>query len=181
MLFHGYAPLIGVRSLFIAFLRPLEFCHVFRFGHSCIAQPISVGCGLPCVVAPSKLLRLYQVTTVPKPVPNCGQRFQRVTNAVIPLVIFGFEVENPQPLMAGAYSGFSTSKAYGKVFPKATHRMVGKEAGETNHMERWNCTLRQRLARFVRKTLSFSKSDLMHQVVLKAFIVDYNLACISEL
>ena len=70
--------------------------------------------------------------------------------------------------------------AYAKVFPKATHRSVAKGAGETCHMERWNCTLRQRLARFVRKTLSFSKSDVMHQVVLKGFIVDYNLACISQ-
>jgi IS1 family transposase len=70
--------------------------------------------------------------------------------------------------------------AYAKVFPKATHRSVGKGAGETCHMGRWNCTLHQRLARFVRKTLSFSKSDEMHKVVLKAFIVDYNLACISD-
>jgi len=70
--------------------------------------------------------------------------------------------------------------AYAKVFPKATHRSVGKGAGETCHMERWNCTLPQRLARFVRKPLSFSKSDLMHQVVLKGFIVDYNLSCISD-
>jgi insertion element IS1 protein InsB len=70
--------------------------------------------------------------------------------------------------------------AYGKVFPQATHRMVGKGVGETCHMERWNCTLRQRLARFVRKSLSFSKSDGMHEVVLKGFIVAYNLACVSE-
>jgi IS1 family transposase len=69
--------------------------------------------------------------------------------------------------------------AYAKVFPKETHRSVGKDSGETCHMERWNCTLRQSLARFVRKTLSFSKSDTMHQVVLKGFIVDYNLARIS--
>ena len=71
--------------------------------------------------------------------------------------------------------------AYGKVFPKETHRSVGKGAGETCHRERWNCTLRQRLARFVRKTLSFSKSDTMHQVVLKGFIADYNRSCISQL
>lgn len=71
--------------------------------------------------------------------------------------------------------------AYAKVLPKERHCMVGKESGETNHMERWNCTLRQRLARFVRKTLSFSKSDVMHQVVLKCFIADYKLACISQL
>ncbi len=45
--------------------------------------------------------------------------------------------------------------AYARVFPKATHRSVGKGTGETNHMERWNNTLRQSNARYVRKTLSF--------------------------
>ncbi len=34
-------------------------------------------------------------------------------------------------------------------------------------MERWYNTLRQRLARFVRKTLSFSKLDTYHHIVLK--------------
>jgi hypothetical protein len=33
---------------------------------------------------------------------------------------------------------------------------MGKYTGETAHVEHWNNTLRQRLARFVRKTLSFS-------------------------
>ena len=70
-------------------------------------------------------------------------------------------------------------EAYAKVFPKETHRCLGKEAGETNHMERWNCTLRQRLARYVRSTLSFSKSDTMHHIVTKCFIADYNLTCVS--
>jgi insertion element IS1 protein InsB len=37
------------------------------------------------------------------------------------------------------------------------HTAVGKETGETAHVERWNNTLRQRLGRFVRKTLSFSR------------------------
>ncbi len=41
------------------------------------------------------------------------------------------------------------------------HTAVGKETGETAHVERWNNTLRQRLARFVRMTLSFSKSVVM--------------------
>ncbi|CAD7851862.1 MAG: hypothetical protein, partial [Olavius algarvensis Gamma 1 endosymbiont] len=40
---------------------------------------------------------------------------------------------------------------------KEQHRPVGKETGETNHVERWNNTLRQHLSRFVCKTLSFSK------------------------
>jgi hypothetical protein len=43
------------------------------------------------------------------------------------------------------------------------HTAVGKETGETAHVERWNNTLRQRLACFVRMTLSFSKSVLMHK------------------
>jgi hypothetical protein len=38
---------------------------------------------------------------------------------------------------------------------------VGKETGETAHSERWNTTLRQRLARVVRMTWSFSKSVVM--------------------
>jgi len=66
-------------------------------------------------------------------------------------------------------------EAYQKVFPKETHRCVGKETGETAHMERWYNTLRQRLGRFVRKTLSFSKSEVYHHIVLKWFITEYNL------
>ena len=45
--------------------------------------------------------------------------------------------------------------AYDEVFPPRTHRSCGKGDGETCHVERWNCTLRQRLGRLVRKTLSF--------------------------
>jgi IS1 family transposase len=52
---------------------------------------------------------------------------------------------------------------------------VGKETGETAHVERWNCTLRQRLRRFIRKTLSFFKSPLMHTVCLDLFLYRYNV------
>ncbi len=51
--------------------------------------------------------------------------------------------------------------AYAAVIPEEQHTAVGKETGETAHVERWNNTLRQRLARFVRMTLSFSKSVVM--------------------
>lgn len=51
---------------------------------------------------------------------------------------------------------------------------VGKETGATSHVERWNNTLRQRLGRFVRKTLSFSKSDEFHEIALRRFIHLYN-------
>jgi insertion element IS1 protein InsB len=52
-----------------------------------------------------------------------------------------------------------------KGWPAETHRAVGKDTGETAHLERWNNTLRQRLARYVRKTLSFSKSDIYHGTI----------------
>ena len=52
---------------------------------------------------------------------------------------------------------------------------MGQESGETAHVERWNNTFRQRLARVVRKTLSFSKSDAYHHIVAKWFIDEYNL------
>jgi len=64
--------------------------------------------------------------------------------------------------------------AYRHIFPVETHHCVGKETGETAHMERWNNTLRQRLGRYVRQTLSFSKSDEYHYLVTLGFIVQYN-------
>ena len=70
-------------------------------------------------------------------------------------------------------------EAYQEVFPEETHRCVAKGSGQVNHMERWNCTLRQRLARYVRKTLSFSKADHMHHLVTRWFIVDYNLSILA--
>jgi insertion element IS1 protein InsB len=58
--------------------------------------------------------------------------------------------------------------------------MVDKSAGKTNHVERWFNTLRQRLARFTRKTLAFSKCDEIHAGLLKMFIYYYNQSCISQ-
>jgi len=70
--------------------------------------------------------------------------------------------------------------AYQAVFPEETHQSVGKDSGQVNHMERWNCTLRQKVARYVRKTLSFSKSDHMHHIVTRWFIIEYNLAILNQ-
>jgi len=70
-------------------------------------------------------------------------------------------------------------EAYQKVIPEEQHTAVGKETGETAQVERWNNILRQRLARFVRKTLSFSKSDLMHEICLRLFLHRYNLECVT--
>ena len=65
--------------------------------------------------------------------------------------------------------------AYQAVIPEEQHTAVGKATGEAAHVERWNNTLRQRLARFVRKTLSFSKSLVMHEACLRLFLHRYNL------
>ena len=66
-------------------------------------------------------------------------------------------------------------RAYQAVLPSRTHHPVGKESGQTAHQERWYNTLRQRLARFVRKTLSFSKAETHHELVTRWFIIHYNL------
>lgn len=72
-----------------------------------------------------------------------------------------------------SYSDFW--QAYQKVLPKDRHTSVGKESGQTNHMERWYCTIRQKQARFVRKTLSFSKTDSFHNMVTKWYVTEHNL------
>jgi insertion element IS1 protein InsB len=66
-------------------------------------------------------------------------------------------------------------KAYQAVIPEDQLTQVGKETGETAHVERWNCTLRQRLGRFVRETFSFSKIMPMHILCLDLFLHRYNL------
>ena len=68
---------------------------------------------------------------------------------------------------------------YAHIFDRQRHRMVGKDQGQTAHVERWFNTLRQRLARFTRQTLAFSKRDDLHDGLLRLFIYHYNLSCIS--
>ena len=72
--------------------------------------------------------------------------------------------------------------AYAVVIPEEQHTAVGKETGETAHVERWNNTLRQRLARFVRMTLSFSKSLCTRRVCSSFFIatIESGPSCSSE-
>ena len=70
------------------------------------------------------------------------------------------------------YTDFLAS--YPVVIPAAWHRAVGKDTGLTAHVERFWLTLRQRCARFVRKTLSFSKCPRNHLGALWYFIRLYN-------
>jgi insertion element IS1 protein InsB len=64
---------------------------------------------------------------------------------------------------------------YQGVIPAAQHRAITKNARKTNHIERFNNTLRQRVSRLVRETLSFSKKLAHHIGAIKYFICHYNL------
>lgn len=64
---------------------------------------------------------------------------------------------------------------YTGVIPSAQHRALSKLARKTNHVERFNCTLRQRASRLMRATLSFSKKLSNHIGANKYFIYDYDL------
>ena len=59
--------------------------------------------------------------------------------------------------------------------PAEQHRAITKQARKTNHIERCNNTLRQRVSRLVRETLSFSKKLANHIGAIKYFICHYNL------
>jgi IS1 family transposase len=72
-------------------------------------------------------------------------------------------------------------EAYAAMLPSKRHRAVGKDSGETNHIERFNNTLRQRCSRLVRKTLSFSKKLENHIGALWYFVHDYNASCRAKL
>jgi IS1 family transposase len=65
-------------------------------------------------------------------------------------------------------------QAYAVALPSRRHKAVGKQTGQTNHIERFNNTLRQRCARLVRKTLSFSKKLENHIGAILFFVHHYN-------
>ena len=73
---------------------------------------------------------------------------------------------------AACYTDFW--EAYRSAFPEDRHHAAGKESGQASHIERLNCTLRQRVSRLVRKTLSFSKKLENHIGAIWCFIHHYN-------
>jgi insertion element IS1 protein InsB len=64
---------------------------------------------------------------------------------------------------------------YQGVIPAVQHRAIHKLARRTNHIERFNNTLRQRVSRLGRDALSFSKKLANHIGAIKLFICHYNL------
>jgi len=68
---------------------------------------------------------------------------------------------------------------YKSVIPTDRHNAITKKARTTNHIERCNNTLRQRVSRLVRETLSFSKKLINHIGAIKYFICHYNLTKVA--
>jgi insertion element IS1 protein InsB len=64
---------------------------------------------------------------------------------------------------------------YAEVIPAAQHRAISKLARQTNHLERFNNTRRQRVSRLVREALSCSKKLANHIGAIKLFICHDNL------
>jgi insertion element IS1 protein InsB len=70
---------------------------------------------------------------------------------------------------------------YTGVIPAARPKAITKQARKTNHIERFNNTLRQRVSRLVRDTLAFSKKLANHLGAIKYFICHYNLTKVAAL
>src|SRR5713226_7852358 len=114
-------------------------------GRLCSKKRTTPGCGLPCAV---------------------GDRNKRTCQRLWEAI--------PEEYRQGhCFTDFL--KVSASVIPEEQHTAVGKETGETAHVERWNKTLRQQLARFVRMTLSSSKSEIMHEACLLLFLYRSNL------
>ncbi|HEX8088344.1 MAG TPA: IS1 family transposase, partial [Blastocatellia bacterium] len=87
------------------------------------------------------------------------------------------------PALYQQQASFDTDdwKAYKEIIPASRHRVYAKGSGHTNIIERFNCTLRQRVSRLGRETLSFSKNLLNHIGAIKYFICHYNQMLASSI
>ncbi len=63
-------------------------------------------------------------------------------------------------------------EAYRSIIPTSQHK-IGKDL--TFYIEGFNATIRARVSRLVRKSLSFSKSDKWHQLAIAWFFWQFNL------
>src|SRR5438067_13505311 len=112
-------------------------------GHLSAPKASRSGFGLPWNAKRAGLLVWPLVIVPPKRVASCGNRSRlTIANARYAIVTSG------SPMLA--------------VLPSKRHRPVGKETGETAHIERFTNTLRQHCANLVRRTLSFSKDEHWH-------------------
>jgi insertion element IS1 protein InsB len=85
------------------------------------------------------------------------------------------------PLVYDQHATFYTDQyvVYEGVIPATQHQAVHKLLRKTNHIERFNNTLRQRVSRLIRETLSFSKELPNHIGAIKYFICHNNLTRVA--
>ncbi len=78
---------------------------------------------------------------------------------------------------ASAISGNPPKRQLLPVFAgDSSHQQVGKSSGELAHVERFFGRLRQKLARYVRRTRAASQSERMLHLTTKLFVEWYNEA-----
>ena len=120
-----------------------------------ITRETNSGSGWPSMQTPARLW-VFTLEAAIKPQPaNCGNRYHLSTaNAQLHTRTFG--------------------QRMGLFYRPNDRKAVGKETGKTSYIERFNNTLRQRVSRLVRKTLSFSKSLENHIGAIWYFIHYYN-------
>jgi len=106
------------------------------------------------VISEKLLVALWEIELENRLV-NYGLLYQRfISNVPSPIQIFG--------------------RLTKQLFPMNVTLAVGKEMGQTNHIERLNNTFRQRVSRRVRESLSFSKKLNNHIGAIWYFIHGYN-------
>ncbi|HEY4388835.1 MAG TPA: IS1 family transposase [Ktedonobacteraceae bacterium] len=134
-------------------LRP-RYWNWTNAGRLCSKKPTTPGFGSHAAATHGKWSPLQLEIGVKRHVSGCGRPFQK-----------------------GIATG-NTSRISGRLTPQCFPRNHispwGKRWEKPRVLERWNNTLRQRLARFVRMTWSFSKSATMHETCLLLFLHCYN-------
>lgn len=123
---------------------------------------INNGFGSQLTPQHEKLLEYLLVIVLVNQQNNCGVRVAAASASLPPVY----------RQCAVCYTDFW--EAYEQVLPSKRHCSVGKDSGHTSYIERFNNTLRQRVSRLVRKTLSFSKSIDNHIGAIWYFIHHYN-------
>jgi IS1 family transposase len=89
-------------------------------------------------------------------------------------------IQNPSVYRQCAVSYTDFRSAYQIIFPRKRHKSVSEDTGEMNYIERFNNTMRQRISRLLRKTLSFSKKLSNHIGAIWYFIHEYNASLSRE-
>ena len=172
---------------------------IFRLGRQCLKYRYLTCRWMPLLRSPSELSCANITTCDPLPTIECDEMWSFVENKENKQWIW-LALDTKTREIVGVYVGarsresancgnlyllfigavFYTDfwEAYNTVIPKKRHKPVGKETGKTNHIERLNNTLRQRISRLVRKTLSFSKKLENHIGAIWYFVHYYN-KCLS--